>query len=126
MSFWEDFTKMFKKGVSVVAKKTDEYAKIGKTKVDIIGIKRDIDKQFQQLGGKVYQLIVEEQNTRVASNEEVKDIIDKVKAFNDSLTQKKEELERVREEYAKEQGIETEDIQDVAVEEITDKDEAQG
>ena len=126
MSFWDDLSNVFKRGVSVVAKKTDEYTKIGKIKVDIIGIKRDIDKQFNLLGAKVYQLIVEENNTRVASNEEVKEIIDRVKNFNEKLTLKKEELIRVREEYAKEQGIETEDIVDATAEEIKDEDTAQG
>ncbi|OQX95051.1 hypothetical protein B6I21_07435 [candidate division KSB1 bacterium 4572_119] len=117
MSFWEDFTKMFKKGVTVVAKKTDEYTKIGKIKVDIIGIKRDIDKQFTQLGGKVYQLIAEENDTKIASNEDVKEIVNKVKELSGNLADKKEELERVREEY----GESDDDIQDVAAEEIEDE-----
>ena len=122
MSFWEDVTKMFKKGVSVVAKKTDEYTKIGKIKVDIIGIKRDIDKQFHEIGGKVYHLIVDENNTRVASNDDVKKLIEKVQDLNNKLEQKKDELEKVREEYAKQTG---QDIQDVEAEEIKD-DSAQG
>jgi|GEM_PF-1360618 len=124
MGFWDDLSRVFKRGVSVVAKKTDEYTKIGKIKVDIIGIKRDIDKQFTLLGGKVYQLIAEENNTKIASHEDVKEIIDKVKDLNHQLSQKKEELEKVREEYG-EQGAD-EDITDVAAEEVTDSDKPQG
>jgi len=116
MSFWNDLANLFKKGVSVVAKKTDEYTKIGKIKVDIIGIKRDIDKRFNELGGKTYQLIVEENNTKIASDEEVKVIIDDIKNLNQNLEEKKEELKRVREEYARETGKEPEDI-DVTVDE---------
>lgn len=118
MSFWENLSNVFKKGVSVVAKKTDEYTKIGKIKVDIIGVKRDIDKQFTELGGKVYHLIVEENNSRVASNQEVKDIIDKVKQLNVTLEEKKEELDRVREEYGA-------DVHDADYE-IKDDDEPKG
>ena len=88
MGFWDDLTSMFKRGVSTVAKKTDEYTKI--------------DKQFTMLGGKVYQLIVEENNTKIASNDEVKQIIDEVKDLNEKLNQKKEELEQVRLEYGEE------------------------
>ena len=123
MSFWDDLSRVFKKSVSVVAKKTDEYTKIGKIKVDIIGIKRDIDKQFNALGANVYRLIVEESNTRVGSNEEVKEILDKVKELNKTLNEKKEELGKVREQYAEEPGQEVEDID---VEEIKDEDEPQG
>lgn len=124
MSFWDDVTSVFKKGVSVVAKKTDEYTKIGKIKVDIIGIKRDIDKQFTLLGGKVYQLIVEENNTKVANNDEVKQAVNAVKDLNQKLVEKKEELARVRAEYGQQGG--DSDIQDVTVEEVTDDGKAQG
>jgi len=116
MGFWDDLTNLLKKGISTVAKKTDEYTKIGKIKVDIIGIKRDIDKKFNELGGKTYQLIVEENNSKVAANEEVKAIIETVKQLNQQLQEKKDELDRVREEYAKETGKKPEDI-DVTVDE---------
>jgi len=116
MSFWDDMVNFFKKGVSTVAKKTDEYTKIGKIKVDIIGIKRDIDKKFNELGGKTYQLIVEENNTKIASNDEVRTIIDTIKDLNQKLDAKKEDLTRVREEYARETGKKPEDI-DVTVDE---------
>ncbi len=121
MGFWENFSNVFKKGVSVVAKKTDEYTKIGKIKVDIIGIKREIDKQFTELGGKVFHLIAEENNTRVAANQDVKDIIDKVKELNIKLNEKKEELARVRTEY----GTTSDDIQDADYT-VSDDKEPQG
>ena len=124
MGFWEDLSNMFRRGVSTVAKKTDEYTKIGKIKVDIIGIKREIDKLFGLLGGKVYHLIAEEKNTKIASNEEVKELMAKINELNEKLVQKKEELEQVRKEYG-EQGIETEDIVDVPAEEV-DEEKPQG
>jgi phenylalanyl-tRNA synthetase alpha subunit len=110
MSFWDDLVNMFKKGVSTVAKKTDEYTKIGKIKVDIIGIKRDIDKKFNELGGKTFQLIAEQGDTKIASNEEAKTIIESIRDLNEKLDQKKQELAMVREEYARETGKRPEDI----------------
>lgn len=125
MSFWDDLSRFFKKSVSVVAQKTDEYTKIGKIKVDIIGIKREIDKQFTELGGKVYHLIADENDTKIASNNDVKVILDKVKELNNNLQLKKDELEKVRAEYAREQGKDPDDIEDVTVEEVPG-DEAKG
>ncbi|MBD3290842.1 hypothetical protein GF337_18690 [candidate division KSB1 bacterium] len=118
MGFWEDFTAMFKKGVSVVAKKTDEYTKIGKIKVDIIAIKREIDKNFTQLGSKVYQLVVEENTTKIASDDEVKVISNSIKELNEKLDAKKQELEAVRQEYAEKTG---QPIEDVDVEEVPEE-----
>ena len=117
MGFWDDLAGFFKKGVSVVAQKTDEYTKIGKIKVDVIGIKREIDKQHTAIGKKVYQLIAEEKNTKIATNEEIKEAIDKVKELNVKLSQKKEELEAVRNEYAEKTGKPMEEPEVVAPEE---------
>ncbi|MBN1154560.1 hypothetical protein JXB12_06510 [candidate division KSB1 bacterium] len=104
MPVWDDLTKMFKKGVSVVAKKTDEYTRIGKIKVDIIGIKRDIERQNLELGKKVYQLLVEENDNKIASNTDIKDIIEKATEFNNKLKEKYDELEAVKEEFAEKTG----------------------
>lgn len=118
MGFLDDVAKLFKRGITVVAKKTDEYTKIGKIKVDIIGIKRDIEKKFTELGGRTYQLIAEQSNTKIATNEEIKTIIDTIKELNEKLRLKKDELDQVRAEYGQEQ----EDIEDITAEEITKDD----
>lgn len=104
MGFWDSLLNTFKKGVSTVAKKTDEYTKIGKIKVDIIGLKRDLDKQRTELGSRVYQLIAEENSTKIAADAEVQELINKIKDLNERIDQKREELERVREEYAEKTG----------------------
>lgn len=124
MGFWEDLSNIFKKGVSVVAQKTDEYTKVGKIKVDVIGIKREIDKRHTELGKKVYQLIAEENNTRIATNEEVKVIIEKIKELNEKLAQKKEELETVRQEYTEKTGEPLKE--EPVVEPATTEEEAKG
>lgn len=122
MAFFDDLAKTFKKGITVVARKTDEYTKIGKIKVEIIGIKRDIEKKFSELGGKTFQLIAEEKNTKVAANEDVKSIIEAIKQLNEKLRLKKEELDRVRAEY----GQPIEDIEDITAEEVAEEGKAKG
>jgi methyl-accepting chemotaxis protein len=101
MGLVDDLTNAFKKGIGVLARKTDEYTKIGKIKVDIIGIKREIDKKFNELGGKTYQLLVELKDTKIAANDEVQQLITGIQNLNEQLKQKKEELDRVRAEYGK-------------------------
>jgi hypothetical protein len=111
MGFMDDLSNMFKKGVAVVAQKTDEYTRIGKIKVDIIGIKRDLDKRYLELGSKVYQMIVDQNNTKIATNEEVKMSIEQLKDLNNKLEQKRVELDQVREEYATKTGKPYEDTE---------------
>jgi len=125
MGFWDDFQKYFKKGVSVVAQKTDEYTKIGKIKVDIISIKREIDKRNTELGSKVFQLIAVEKNSRISTNEDVKVSIEKIGELNERITQKKAELDNVRQEYADRTGEPMKDEPvEATVEEV--KEEAKG
>jgi len=95
-NLWDDITKTIREGVDTVVEKTEELTKIGKIKVDILNIKRQIDKQFSELGGHVYHLIAEEKKSDVSGNDEVKKMISAVKKLEAQLDEKNEELERVK------------------------------
>ena len=95
-SLLDELAKNIRTGISSVAAKTEELTKIGKIKVEILGIKRNIEKNFTELGGKVYHLLVEEKDSQVASNAEVKKIIDQIKDLEKQLRTKNQELEQVK------------------------------
>ncbi|MCG8606521.1 hypothetical protein MJD09_16245 [bacterium] len=96
-NLWDDIARTIRDGVDTVVEKTEELTKIGKIKVDVINIKRNIDKNFAELGGKVYHLVVEEKNPKVAGEKEVQDIIESVKILEKELEQKNTELKSIRE-----------------------------
>lgn len=95
-SLWDDIAKTIREGVDTVVEKTEEYTRIGRIKVDILNIKRNVEKNFAELGGKVYHLIVEEKKTQVANNKEVKEIVECVKLLEKELEEKNKELEKVK------------------------------
>ncbi|HEX9653632.1 MAG TPA: hypothetical protein VGA99_07970, partial [bacterium] len=94
-SLWDDIAKTIREGVDTVVGKTEEYTKIGKIKIDIINIKRNVEKNFSELGGRVYHLMVEQKKTQIAGDKEVTKIIDSVKLLEKELQDKKTELEKV-------------------------------
>ena len=94
--FWDDITKTVRDFVDTVVVKTEELTKIGKIKVDIINNKRTIEKNFTDLGGKVYHIIVEEKKTQIAGNKEIKEIITRLKNLEKQLHGKEAELEAVK------------------------------
>jgi hypothetical protein len=96
-NLWDDIARTIRDGVDSVVEKTEELTKIGKIKVDVINIKRNIDKNFAELGGKVYHLVVEEKNTKVAGEKDVTDIIESVKILEKELEEKNAELKNIRE-----------------------------
>lgn len=78
--------------------KTDEMARIGKKKVEITGLNRSIEKHFSEMGGRVYDLIVEQghRGNRTADDDVVQRLIAEVKELESRLQQKEEEIESIK------------------------------
>jgi len=99
-SLWEDIKKTVKEGFSTAAEKTEEYTKIGKLKVDILNIKRNIDKTYTDLGRDVYSLIKGAQKNDLAKNEKVAKHIKQIDELKAKLKAKEAEIDAVRKESA--------------------------
>ncbi len=95
-STWDDLVKTVREGVDTVVEKTEELTKIGKIKVEIINIKRHVDKNFAELGGNVYHMIVEDDETQIAGNTDVKSIVERIRTLEQDLDRKNEQLEQVK------------------------------
>jgi len=95
-NLWEDIAKTIREGVGTVVEKTEELTKIGKIKVNILNIKRRIEKDFTELGGKVYHLIVEEKKTEIATDKAVQRIVERVKELENQLQNKNRDIEKVK------------------------------
>lgn len=93
---WDDIAKTIREGVDTVVEKTGELTKIGKIRIDILNIKRNIDKSFSELGGRVYHLITEEKKTEIFADKEAREIIECIKILEKELDDKKSELAKVK------------------------------
>ena len=89
-------------GLELVVDKTEEYGKIGKLKVDIFSIKRNIEKQFTELGGRTFEVLTGEGPKTVAKDEEVKKIVEELQGLEEQLQQKEAEIAQVKVEKEKE------------------------
>jgi hypothetical protein len=94
-SLWDDIAKTIREGVDTVVGKTEEYTRIGKIKIDIINIKRNVEKNFAELGGRVYHLMVEKKKPQISGDKDVKKILDSIQLLEKELQSKKAELEKV-------------------------------
>ena len=97
-SLWDRIRQSLKEGFLTAAEKTEQLAKVGRGKIDLLAIRRKIGRTFAELGGKVYHLVTEEKTTAIASNKEVKALIDQVKTLEQQLREKEQEIQRAREE----------------------------
>ncbi|RMD95279.1 MAG: hypothetical protein D6814_13455 [Calditrichaeota bacterium] len=94
-NFFDDVVNTVKDGLNKLAEKTDQLTQMGRLKLDIISIKREIDKSFSELGGRVYQLAVKENASDVLEDSEVQAAFEKIKKLEERLAAKKEEMEQV-------------------------------
>ena len=95
-SLWGKVKKGVSAGASVAAEKAGELRRVGKMKLDIAGVKRDINKTFAELGGFVYHLLGREKAAKVVDQEEVKQLVERVKTLEVDLQTKEAELEAIR------------------------------
>jgi len=95
-SLWEKVKKGVFAGAAITAETAGELSRVGKMKLDIAVVKRDINKTFTELGGLVYHLLVEEKAAKIADQEEVKRLVEQVKMSELDLQAKETELEAIR------------------------------
>ena len=96
-SFWESVRKNVQQGLHTVSEKTDELTKIGRMKIEIIAVKRDIEKCFVELGGRVYELLQSEKKISINKNTDIQKLAEKISGFEDKLRQLEEEVAQIQE-----------------------------
>lgn len=104
--FFDDVLKTVKDGLDKLVDKTDQLTTIGRIKLDIMSVKRDIEKKFTDLGGRVYQLAVEQNEKEVLADGEVQNHFEKIKELQRRLTEKEKELEKAKQEAPEEAAAE--------------------
>jgi hypothetical protein len=95
---WDDIKKTVKDGYITAAGKTGEFTRIGKIKLEIIGVQREIGKKFSELGGLTYHLLNEEKDTAVAGHRQVLSLVDGVRKLEAALHEKEKMIERIKSE----------------------------
>lgn len=95
-SLFDDITKGIKEGITVVADRTDELTKIGRLKVEILGVKRNIEKKFTELGGRVYHAMMVYKVSNIGDDEEVKRLVAELVELEKKLNDKNAEIEKVK------------------------------
>ncbi len=97
-TLFEDIKNGIRDGIELVVDKTEEYTKIGKLKVDILGIKRNIEKLFSELGGQTYELLSKGKKVDVSGDEEIKRLVAELKSQEEKLDAKKNEIKNVKDQ----------------------------
>ncbi len=94
---WKKIKKGMSEGFQNLSEKTGEMTQIGRLKIEIIAVKRDIEKAFIELGGRVYHNLEEKHEDDILSDQRIKKLVKDVKALELKLRTLEEKIEQVRE-----------------------------
>jgi hypothetical protein len=93
---WENIKKTVKGELSDAALTTKKYLKIGKGKLDVMGINNSLNDTFRELGMKVYTQVTEEKKGSIRNNPEVQSLIEKVNQLKQSIKDGELEIEEIK------------------------------
>jgi hypothetical protein len=96
--FWKKVKKTLKESADViketavtVAEKTQEATKMGKLKIQIMGLSRNAEKNFAEMGGRVYELL-ESGVKNVLFDARLRKLIDKAKKYEEKINAAEKKL----------------------------------
>ncbi|MAD51459.1 MAG: hypothetical protein QF847_02825 [Candidatus Marinimicrobia bacterium] len=135
-NLWDDLKKNMKDWSSVAVEKaeevskiavakTEELTKISKIKIEIHQLQRDLAKTYENLGRLVAYHAKEENMVNFTGNKEFYNSLQKIEDFQDKITEKEAEIQKVKDEFglqesditSAEQNVEAESIKEETVEE---------
>ena len=96
MSLWENLKKGIVDGFQSASDKTSEYTKIGRIKIDVLGIKKEIEEKFVELGGRVYHNVSEKNETCIDKDMEIGQLILQIQELEKELSEYDTELRRIK------------------------------
>ena len=84
-NMWEKVKKGLKDGATLSMEKIEEYTKLGKLKVDELAAKRKIERNFVDIGERVFDLIEEGKGDGVEQDLTIKKSVENVNALREEL-----------------------------------------
>lgn len=96
--FWKKVKRTLKEGAEIikekaltVAERTQEATEMGKLRIQIMGLSRDAEKNFAEMGGRVYELLGSGVKN-VLFDAKLRKLIDKAKKYEEKINKAEKKL----------------------------------
>jgi len=104
-TFWQKLKLGISEGYQTLSDKTEELTRIGRLKLEIIAVKRDIEKGFIELGGRVYQSFQEKNKDHILTDQTILNLINDIERKESALTDLEEKVDMIRNQKDEESSI---------------------
>lgn len=86
-NMWEKLKKGIREGAVLSMEKIEEYTKLGKLKVEEMAAKRKIERNFADIGERVFDLIEDGKNTEISQDLSIKKAVENVVSLREELVE---------------------------------------
>ena len=98
---WNKIKKSVSEGFQNLSEKTNEMTQIGRLKIEIIAVKRDIERAFIELGGQVYHNLKSKHKDDLLSDQRIIKLVKDIKSLELKLKTLENKVGQVREHRMK-------------------------
>jgi hypothetical protein len=95
---WEKIKKGLRQGAAMSIEKIEEYAKLGKLKIEEMAARRKIDRRFIDMGERIFDLLESRKGPAIADDLVVQKAIEDIKSLKEELMTIAEKVQAVVEE----------------------------
>jgi hypothetical protein len=97
-SFWDDVKSAIVDGYVYAADKAEELTQIGRAKVEILRLNREIARAMSEIGGTTFELFDEGREDSIAGDERIRKAVEDIRAARLGIANQQREIERIRAE----------------------------
>jgi len=95
---WEKIKKSLRQGAAMSIEKIEEYAKLGKLKIEEMAARRKIDRRFIDMGERLFDLLESRKGSEIAEDLAIQKAIEDIKSLKEELMTIAEKVQAVAEE----------------------------
>lgn len=110
---WEKIKKSVREGAAISIEKIEEYSKIGKLKVEEFATKKKIEKNFVDIGERLFELVEAGKNSDSLSDVAIKKAISNIRSHKEELVSIEKKIKAIFEESKKSKS-KTDPVDDIS------------
>ncbi|MFH1690043.1 MAG: hypothetical protein ABIE42_07365 [Candidatus Eisenbacteria bacterium] len=95
---WDDVKNAIVDGYVYASDKAEEMTQIGRAKVEILKLNRQIARVMGDMGGRVFEMFDSNEQTAIPSDESLMDSVQKIHGFRQDISKWEKEIEQAKAE----------------------------
>ena len=93
---WDRLKRQLEDFYQTAADKTDELARVGARRIDVMSLRRQFSREMLSLGSRVYEMLTKENAGNVAEDPEVRRRLEAAKSLEEEISRRETEISEIR------------------------------